>query len=275
MVCIVLFALAPTAQATPVIGSVTVTPANSSVTVLAGGSSTETVIVSPASKQLLPTCGMSTCPALCGEDGCLNANGECTCGGTTPQEYDTSISVATSNPAVATATYANGVLSITGVFAGAAKITLTGTLHEYSNGYASVDVTVNSAPASTLVVNLQPGWNLLAGSSGSNTGGRTLFGYDGTAYESVTADVLAAGHGYWCKSTSLDTATLSLAPAPISIDLQTGWNLIGNPTSAAVSLPSGLVAFVFSNGSYGSTTTIAPGQGAWVKSSVAQIVDLQ
>ena len=119
------------------------------------------------------------------------------------------------------------------------------------------------------------GWNLLAGDSGSDTGGRALFGFDGGGYVSVTAANMQAGQGYWCKSSSTDTVTLSASASPLSIQLQVGWNLIGNSTAGTVSLPSGLVAFAWNGSSYVSTATLSPGQGAWLKSATAQTIVLE
>ena len=117
---------------------------------------------------------------------------------------------------------------------------------------------------------LASGWHLVAGSAGSSTEGNALFEYASGAYRSTTADVLEAGHGYWVKYPAAGTATLSMIYAPITARLVSGWNLIGNPTGVSLSLPAGLTGFVYDGAGYRSTTTLEPGEGAWVKATGGQ-----
>ncbi len=122
---------------------------------------------------------------------------------------------------------------------------------------------------------LSVGWNLVAGAAGSNVGDRQLFRFDGNGYVSVLASDLVAGQGYWCRSSSADTVTLSGSASPLSVDLRVGWNLIGNSTTAPVTLSEGLVAFAYGGTGYTSTTTLAPGEGAWVKSATVRTIVLE
>jgi hypothetical protein len=155
-------------------------------------------------------------------------------------------------------------------------------------GTGTVDVTVATAagtsPASAAdqftyvaanVRSLQVGWNIVAGGPGSSTGGLSLFGWNGSSYVSLNAGSMQAGTGYWCKANAAGNATLTAVPAPVSISLGTGWNLIGNPTSTSVVLPSGVAVFRFVDGSYVSATSLAPGEGGWVKSASTQVIQLQ
>ena len=84
-----------------------------------------------------------------------------------------------------------------------------------------------------------------------------------------------AGKGYWVKFASPGTVNLAVVAAPVTVHLVIGWNLIGNPTAADVSLPGGLTGFVYEGGVYASRTVLTPGQGAWVKSLSVQDVVLQ
>jgi hypothetical protein len=141
-----------------------------------------------------------------------------------------------------------------------------------------VDEAGNRGPSQSvhvLVRSLQSGWTILAGGPGSSTGGLTLFGWNGSSYASLNAASMSAGQGYWCKAASSGNATLVAVAAPVSVSLTAGWNLIGNPTSATVNLPSGLTVFRFVNGSYVSANSLAPGEGGWVKSTSDQVIQLE
>jgi Tol biopolymer transport system component len=133
------------------------------------------------------------------------------------------------------------------------------------------DIFVASFWLNSLV--LIPGWNLVAAAPGT-TFPSVLFGWDGTSYTS-TGDP-AAWQGYWCKPPAFGTIEMQTVDGPHSIDLSAGWNLIGNPMghAAALTLPAGSIAFIFNGATYASTTTLKPGQGAWVKGAAGQTVVL-
>lgn len=123
-------------------------------------------------------------------------------------------------------------------------------------------------------VQTRAGWNLIAGGPGSDTGGRVIFAYDGAVYHSGLAATMEAGRGYWVNtptSTALDLTTTAL---PLSVHLTAGWNLIGNSTAGRVRMPAGLVAYTY-DGGFVSTSSLEPGQGAWVKSPTGQDVELE
>ena len=156
------------------------------------------------------------------------------------------------------------------------------------SGSGTVDVTVTTPGGTSAtsaadlfaylapnVRSLQSGWNILGGAPGSSTGSLILFGWTGSGYASLNAANMQSGQGYWCKAASGDSASLAVVPAPVSVSLSAGWNLIGNPTSATVTLPSGLTVFRFVNGSYVSATSLTPGEGGWVKSPSVQDVLLE
>ncbi len=121
--------------------------------------------------------------------------------------------------------------------------------------------------ASTFDINLAEGWNLLAATPGTTGFPASLFGWTGSAYQSVADPV--SWNGYWCKATATGTVTVTPTTGPKTIDLAVGWNLIGNSMGsvATLTLPSGRSAFVYdtTSKSYVSITTLQPGQGAWVK----------
>jgi uncharacterized repeat protein (TIGR02543 family) len=125
----------------------------------------------------------------------------------------------------------------------------------------------------SIPLSLASGWNLVAGAGGT-TFLSTLFGWNGTTYVSTTSP--AAWQGYWCKPGSAQTVSMSVTSGPHTTTLVTGWNLIGNPmdSTAALTLPSGRVAFAYDPiaRTYVSTTSLAPGQGAWVKGTAGETV---
>lgn len=144
-------------------GTVGVSVGRGSVSVEAGSNTSVSVSLSPASDSQLEGCGMAECPQICGEKECLDANGQCTCNGTTYKTYNTSVSVSSSNTSVATASYSGGTLSVHGVSEGTAVITLTASLRQFSSGSTSVKVSVSGRPT-------QNNGNTSSGSNSSGGG---------------------------------------------------------------------------------------------------------
>lgn len=116
-----------------------------SVSVQEGKSVSVSVSVDPIKEQQLPGCGMAECPQSCGNTGCLNEYGECTCAGTTYQTYYSSAKAVSGNSAVASASYANGTLTIRGVSAGKTTVTVTGSMRQYTDCTKTISVTVTSS----------------------------------------------------------------------------------------------------------------------------------
>ena len=136
-------------------GTVKVHVGATSLSVKAGKTASTSVSASPSSDEQTQGCGMAECPQTCG-DGCLDANGQCTCAGTSYSTYRTELSASSSNSAVASARVSGGKLVVTGKSAGTATITVTGRLRQWNSGTASVKVKVPKASAA-------------AGSSGSGS----------------------------------------------------------------------------------------------------------
>ncbi len=130
-----------------------------------------------------------------------------------------------------------------------------------------------SAMASSSSLTLQPGWNLVAAGPGTSFPG-TLFGWNGSSYVSTSSP--AAWQGYWCRVTELQTVSITTVSGPQTTSLTSGWNLVGNSMSytATLALPFGRVAFVYDASAQGyvSTSTLAPGQGAWVRGEAGESV---
>ncbi len=130
-------------------GTVELSTGRSSLSIVSGESAAVSVSINPIKEQQLPGCGMAECPQSCGSTGCLNENGECTCAGTTYQTYYSSVKAESSNASVASAVYENGTLTVRGLSAGSAVITLTGSMRQYTDGVKTIDVTVSRAASSS------------------------------------------------------------------------------------------------------------------------------
>ncbi len=125
-------------------GNLNVTVGKSKVTVEVDKTVSVTAAVYPWSDRQLPGCEMTECPQTCGEKSCLTADGlNCTCAGMNWNTYETQITVASSDPAIATASYSNKKVTIKGVSEGTATITVTGDLREWTEDKAEVSVTVS------------------------------------------------------------------------------------------------------------------------------------
>ena len=134
-------------------------------------------------------------------------------------------------------------------------------------------------------ISLQKGWNLVSvpvGLKSWNTGQIfpgyiSAYSYDG-GYQS--ANTISHGKGYWVNFPNSGTTNLTGEPfASDTFAVAAGWNLIGSTfssvsTSSIQQVPNSIVAsyfFSYSNG-YKMTTTVAPGQGIWVKSNQAGVL---
>lgn len=115
------------------------------VTVGVDESVTVAIDAEPWEDEQLPGCEMAECPETCGEKDCLTEDGlNCKCAGMDWETYETEITVSSSDPGVATASYNDQEVEIKGVGEGTATITVTGTLREWKKDRAQIAVTVAS-----------------------------------------------------------------------------------------------------------------------------------
>jgi hypothetical protein len=154
---------------------------------------------------------------------------------------------------------------------------------------------------SSTVLSLKEGWNLISVPvQPSNTAVETvlssingkysaLYAYNGNSYEvyepgEASSDLkkVEAGRGYWIYMTSAANLTINGSAANKSVQLKTGWNLVGynsqqsSPASQALSSIAGKYMAVYSfdtaTNSYRSyipgedsnLSTIEPGLGYWI-----------
>lgn len=128
-------------------GTVSMQLGQSSINLAAGKSASVSVTIDPIKEQQLPGCGMAECPQSCGNTGCLNEYGECTCGGTSYQTYYSGVKAVSGNSSVATASYGGGMLTIKGMSAGKTTITVTGSMRQYTSSTKTISVTVTTDSA--------------------------------------------------------------------------------------------------------------------------------
>jgi hypothetical protein len=89
-----------------------------------------------------------------------------------------------------------------------------------------------------------------------------------TAYQ--TAQTLQPGIGYWANLPAASTSSLPVTgPVTVTKSLPAGqYIMIGNPGSSSALVTGADVVYTYSAGAgYQATTTLQPGQGAWVLSS--------
>ena len=123
-------------------GEVEVSLGTSSLELDAGESSSVTVAFTPSSDEQTEGCGMPSCPQGCSES-CLDENGQCQCAGSYYSTYYPDAVALSSDSSVAVAVYDAGTLTVYGVAEGEATITLRASLRQFTDGEATVSVTVS------------------------------------------------------------------------------------------------------------------------------------
>lgn len=194
-------------------GTVTLSLGQSSVEVEKGKTAAVSVSIFPIKEEQLPGCGMAECPQTCGGTGCLNENGECTCGGTEYQTYYSTVTAVSSNTAVANVSYANGSLTVTGEGAGTATVTVTGSMRQYTDAETHLQVTVKE-PEGQKVQN-QSGGNAAVNNSDSapssgSTASSSAGTWSGTASSGGSGVTIAPVEG----GTAADPANAGGSAAP-------------------------------------------------------------
>lgn len=138
----------------------------------------------------------------------------------------------------------------------------------------------------TVSVLIEPGWNLVSNPverPDSINGVRRLFLHSETDYAFkfepgtgyVQRNVMDNGPGYWLKFPNGEVNPITgIRILSDSIDVSTGWNLIGSissdvDTSMITTIPAGLRSSGYFGyaGGYGFVTMLSAGQGYWVKAN--------
>ena len=207
---------AGSAQAYFNFGTVSVSTGSSSLSVAAGSSVSTSVTVSPTSDEQTEGCGMAKCPQVCSDDDvaeagytCFDANGQCTCAGKSYSTYYTEISASSSNSSVATATVSGGTLTVKGVSAGTATITVTGSLRQWTDGASTVSVTVTQASSSSSGSSGSGSSSASSGSSGSS-GSSSSSGSSKSSKKSGSSSSSSSGSSSDSSGSSSSDDTISI-----------------------------------------------------------------
>lgn len=113
-------------------GTVAVSLGETTAQVVAGQTAAISATLTPTSHDELPGCGMAYCPQQC-SPGCVNDTGDCACNGKTYTTYQAGMTLTSADTGVATATYADGVITVVGHKAGTTTLSAVGTLRQYSS----------------------------------------------------------------------------------------------------------------------------------------------
>lgn len=141
-----------------------------------------------------------------------------------------------------------------------------GTTNNGNNGNGNSTTNTGNA------ISLQAGWNLVDASVAQAANVKTMYFWDGTAYQTSSNN---NGDGVWIYEKSAQTVTMPNDNSTYySVNANAKqWTMIGNPFSSTetVTLQTGDQAFVYSPSSgYSSaetgTLTLQPGQAAWLYS---------
>jgi hypothetical protein len=160
---------------------------------------------------------------------------------------------------------------------------------------------IDPNPSLTFNLQLSPGWNMISLPIEPNNNGidKVLSGiegkymavhaYDGSNYQSYipgasgnTLSTMSAGTGYWIFMTAAATLEIKGKAAPKTVQLKTGWNLVGynsltsQPVTGALASISGkyqaVYAYITSTNSYrgyipesvAELTAFESGRGYWI-----------
>jgi hypothetical protein len=143
-------------------------------------------------------------------------------------------------------------------------------------------VTVTNPAPTGLTVTYSPGWNLVAGPTGTvvtgNIGPLYAFRPGDSSYEVIpTGTPLTAGTGYWAYFSQTTTSSLgSFNPGSMTEQLPAGqFVMVGNPGAMSATVSGADIVYTYSvSAGYQRTTTLAPGQGAWAFSANGGTVSL-
>lgn len=139
---------------------------------------------------------------------------------------------------------------------------------------AAFALSVHHVPG-VLAVSYPAGWNLISGPEGSHVRGATgplytLQPGDATYEVLQVTTALKSRYGYWAYFPQGGSLDVGAGGGDTSMNLTDGeWVMAGNPSgTTAATLVGATAAYVYSPaGGYQPATSIAPGQGAWVRGS--------
>lgn len=127
-------------------GSVGVSVGVAALTLSAGETADVTVSLTPASDDQTEGCGMPKCPQSCAST-CTDELGQCRCAGADLTTYYPSAKAVSSNSNVAMAVCDAGQVRVYGRSEGTATITVVGSLRQFNDGEATIEVKVEGGDA--------------------------------------------------------------------------------------------------------------------------------
>ncbi|HLZ70095.1 MAG TPA: hypothetical protein VKV26_09340 [Dehalococcoidia bacterium] len=163
----------------------------------------------------------------------------------------------------------------------------TTTVPQIAGSPVQLNLTVSATPTpSGPTVTYQTGWNIVGGPAGMTfpQAAATLYTLPGGAsnYTTISNTTgITAGAGYWAffgATTTVSISGSSTLPATVSVPANS-FAMIGNPANKAVTVSGADAVYTFdpvaNSYSNGNTTTLQPGQGAFVYSAAGATVTMQ
>lgn len=184
-----------------------------SVSLVSGETVSVSAVCNPSYSDQLPCCLNDYCPSGCDFDkeygstgvGCEDASGQCTCFGYGYSRYYPTCTVASSDPSVARATWADGVLVVSGHKPGVATVTVYPSMRLWSSAAATITVNVlggtdaasdDSAPAD------------VAGASGVQSGAAVSAGGGAAAVVRRSAEEASSASGVVSQAADRSTSSV-------------------------------------------------------------------
>lgn len=227
-------ALAPQAHAYYSLDQVNIDLSSTELALEKGSVATVGCGIDPASEQQLPGCGMAECPQGCGDlttpdgvvGGCQNDEGWCTCAGLNYVTYNTKVTITSSAPNVARASYTSGAITVKAYGAGTATITVKATLSKHADAVAQLVVAVNEP-----VKQEEPAQAADSGSGASGSESSASGSTGGSSASSSTAS--GSGSSKVTSSTSGSASTKSSGSKSKSTSSSKGTSTSTTSTSAS------------------------------------------
>jgi hypothetical protein len=185
----------------------------------------------------------------------------------------TDVNATSSNTAIATAVYANGVVTITAIAEGTATVSIT-------DGTTTKTVAVTTTAKATTIdsIALTDGWNLVGNHSnktldGTTLGAESIWTYTAGEWTNADSTILPA-QGFWAKTSGLTKFTFANDGTDTALDIEgdTGtWILAGATTASTLGEIKGSYSKVYTyttewlDSETNSDTAIEAGKGYWIK----------
>lgn len=125
-------------------------------------------------------------------------------------------------------------------------------------------------------ITYQAGWNMVVASAKTDIDSK-LYTYDATTKIYTQVDTPTVGDGYWAFFMEPTQALITLPLInELAVDIQAGWNMVGNPFDADIAVPAGYRAFIYdpSTSAYKATAVMPKGHSVWIQAPAAATIKL-